>query len=330
MKRIAALLLLVTIAASLAGCGAQSAAETPEPAPSAAPEPTAEPSPEPDEALPETLELSFGVPSAADSPFGLQYYVNRSPELGCAFAYPDFCSAETDGSVVQLSPARFFARIFLYAYPKGAEGSPQAPGELLDPRKWGEEPRDCTVGGRFAALEMDNLKYDTYRRWIVWETDGMIYQLYAACFDDRIDTINETLDAVASSFCPASELSLPDAEGRRLLRSFGSVELYCSGAELSSDGGALELWLMLEIENGSDEELSFITEDLSADGRRLSGVGRCSVPAGGSAVWPVSLPVTAEGEPISELSVVIAALGGDGPIDELALPVVLRFTHPEG
>ena len=102
------------------------------------------------------------------------------------------------------------------------------------------------------------------------------------------------------------------------------------GAEVGVEGGTLELWLMLELENGSGRDAESVTDELYADGERLPGMGRCAVPAGESAVWPVSLPVTADGEAIGELSLVIAAFDGEGQIDELRLPVELSFTRPEG
>ena len=187
-RRLCALLLCALL---LSGCGAAPLSQSPAPAvesamPSA-PAESPEAAPASDvtvtEDLPDALRFSVSLPALPDSPYDLERCFSGADEHDCAFCYPDFCEQWVEDGVIRLSPRRFFGRIFLSSVRRDAPDAPQTLLSLLDTAKWGASANEMTVGSGHDGLRMSHLKYDTYRRWIVWEAGDRYYTLYAACFD---------------------------------------------------------------------------------------------------------------------------------------------------
>ena len=285
-RKIALLLLLALLLSLLSACAGEVPGEDASPDESAPVEQTPAPSPTP-APVPETLELGFSLPSAPEEEGTSSYYSPES-EYDCAFLYPDYCELWTEGGTVRLNPGWFFARIILTPTRKDAEDAPGALLELFDPGKWSSVPSEITVGEGFDGLRMSYTKYDTYRRWIAWETEDFYYLLYGVCFDRYEDTLNEILDVVTSSYRPCGNL-LVSAPESGTLHSGREVELLAS-----SPAG----------EDGSFE-------------------ARCALGGGESLDWPLA-PVCTGGRGEYALSLLARAAGAESPLAELPIRITLE------
>ena len=284
-KRLNALLLCLLLL--LSACGQGAAESVPELTPEAAPQsadavneesaPAETPVP-----VPEKLALSYKLPEADDS---LPRCFSGADEQDCAFSYPDNCDEWVEEGVIRLSPRNYFARVFLSSVEKDGEDAPEDLLALLDTAKWNSTANEMTVGGRYGGLRMSNWKYDTYRRWIVWETDARYYTLYASCFDRYADRTNAILDAIASSFVAGDELVSASAERGALLRYADGVRLCYSDASIgTTEEDAPALVLELEAENSGAESVTLMAADAILE-----------LKSGESALWPITVLLT-EGE----------------------------------
>ncbi len=324
MKKQLALLLLVLLLPCLAACDLPtpptaelSPAPTEEGLP---PDPTPEPTPEPTrEPFPDALRLSVTLPAASEDGRGLYY--SSKEEYDCCFSYPDSCSLWTEDGTIRLSPSRFFARVILTPIAKASGDAPSTLVELFEPAKWESVPGEITVAGKWNAMRMSNTKYDTYRRWIAWETDDYFYLIYGVCFDRYEDDLNEILDVVCSSFRPAGEIQLAAPEPGTLLRSEDGVELRYSDASLSLTEGGAQLSVTLAIENGSACEAEFLVSAAP----ELNVESRCAIPAGYRLDWSFILPeLVTDGSGTLELTLFARAVDKETPFAELPIRIDIQ------
>lgn len=318
-KKIALSLLLALLLSLLSACVASGKGES-EALPPPDPEPAAEtpaPSPTP-EPLPGTLELRFALPAASEEE-GTSVYYSAASEYDCCFLYPSYCELWMENGTVRLNPGRFFARIILTPYDKRSADAPKALLELFDPGKWNSVPSEITVGEGFEGLRMSYTKYDTYRRWIAWETEDFYYLLYGVCFDRYEDRLNDILELVSSSCRPCGKLLVSAPEGGALLRSAEGLRLLYTAAEPHAADGGTQLSLTLRAENRSGREVELLAAAPAAD----DGEGfeaRCSLADGEDLDW--TLTPACEGETLA-LTLIARAVGEDSPLAEL--PIEIRF-----
>ena len=323
-KSIAYLLLLALLLPLLCAC-ASPAPAAPAESPEEPIEETPAPSPTP-EPVPEALALGFTLPAAVDEDgdeIGL-YYSPRE-EHNCCFNYPLNCALwEEEDGTIRISPIRWFARIIFTPISRSAEDAPAAMLDLLEPGKWGSVPSEVTVGDGVDALRMSNTKYDTYRRWIVWETEDHFYLLYGVCFDRYEDSLNDILDVVASSFRKADSLSVELPESGTLLRSEDGLRLSYSDASCRIAEEGAELSLTITVENRSDSEAEFIV----TGGTELPFEARCAVPANHRLDWSFALPDAAAlapfGEEGAELTLIARAAGAELPLTTLPIRITIH------
>lgn len=315
-RRLCALLLCALL---LSGCGAaplsQSTAPALESAMPSAPAESPEATPASDvtvtEDLPDALRFSVSLPALPDSPYDLERCFSGADEHDCAFCYPDFCEQWVEDGVIRLSPRRFFGRIFLSSVRRDAPDAPQTLLSLLDTAKWGASANEMTVGSGHNGLRMSHLKYDTYRRWIVWETGDRYYTLYAACFDRYEDTINAVLDTIVASFLTQEELTGCSCAPGALLRQSRGLSLSYDSASLALTDEGFALRLLLRADSASDSPVV-----LSA------GSAVCTISPGESALWPLELPLSGGGE--TTLS--ITARSDDADLADLGLELIIKET----
>ncbi len=327
MKRIlASILLLCLLAALLSGCAGTlpspssppETAETEIPA-EPAPEPTAEPP-----AVPESLELGFTVPEIV-SDEDLNWYFSPEEEFGCGFCYPSYCSVWLEKGALRLSPSWFFARLFFSSVRTDAENAPDELLELLEPGKWGTVPNVGTVGTGWGALRALHLKYDTWRRWVAWETEDRYCLLYGVCFDGREEEVGMIFETIAASFRTGEELLAAAPEGGELLRQSGGVSLYYDGAEL---GGGASPCVLLRLkafnEGGEARELS--VSACTADGETFPFEASLPLSSGEGRIWTLSLPLedAESGALFESLGLWITAKGEDGALFELPVEIELN------
>ena len=332
MKRILSIILLLCLlAALLSGCAESLPSLPPLPGSSAAqtPEPTAEPTPEPTPeppAVPEKLELGFILPSAEESDEELVYYLSPAEEFDCAFVYPSYCALWVEKGAVRLNPSWFFARMFFSSVRKDAEGAPDEMLDMLEPGKWGSVPIEGSAGTGWPSLRAMNLKYDTWREWIAWETPERYYLLYGACFDHygREETLDAIFETIAGSFRTAAELvTAAPAEGA-LLRQSGGLSLYFDGAALGG-GTSPRAELRLKAYNTGQESCSLAVSGYTADGVTFPFEAVLDVAAGEGQLWTLSLPLMPEegGATFESLGFWVSAQGNDGSLFELPVRIEL-------
>lgn len=329
MKRtLSVILLLCLLAALLSGCSGElpslpalpgGAAETPEPVE------TPEPTPEPP-AVPEELELGFLLPSADWSDEELVYYISPAEEFDCAFVYPSYCALWVEKGAVRLNPSWFFARMFFSSVRKDAEGAPDEMLDMLEPGKWGSVPIEGTAGTGWPSLRAMNLKYDTWREWIAWETPERYYLLYGACFDHygREETLDSIFETIADSFRTASELlTAAPAEGE-LLRQSGGLSLYFDGASL---GGEVypRAELRLKAYNTGEQRGTLTVAAYTADGVIFPFEAVLELGPGEGQLWTLSLPLMPEegGAPFERLGFRVGAEGDGEALFELPVRIEL-------
>lgn len=318
-RKIALLLLLALLLSLLSACAGEVPGEDASPDEPAPVEQTPAPSPTP-APVPETLKLGFSLPSAPEEEGTSSYYSPES-EYDCAFLYPDYCELWTEGGTVRLNPGWFFARIILTPTRKDAEDAPGALLELFDPGKWSSVPSEITVGEGFDGLRMSYTKYDTYRRWIAWETEDFYYLLYGVCFDRYEDTLNEILDVVTSSYRPCGNLLVSAPESGTLLRSGDGLRILYTAAEPRAAEGGTQILLTLRIENDSGREVELLAS--SPAGEDGSFEARCALGGGESLDWPLA-PVCTGGRGEYALSLLARAAGAESPLAELPIRITLE------
>ena len=310
MKRSISILLLVCLlAALLAGCASDLPSLPPLPGKeeASAPESTPLPEEEPEESevavveepsapadFTDTLDLVFTLPSASYTADDPAWYFSPEDEFDCGFVYPAYCYLWVENGSVRLDPGWFFARMFFSTVRKDAEEAPDELLDLFEPGKWGTVPAEGTAGTGWPAMRALHLKYDTYRRWVAWETPERYYLLYGSCFDGREEVVGSIFSSIAASFRTSAELlsSAPE-RGTALCRS-GGLELLFDGAELRGETPAFCCDLRLCVKNGSEKACELSAPSLTADGRELALGASCFVEAGEEAVWTISLPLSEE------------------------------------
>lgn len=314
------LLLLAFLLALLSGCagpgrGESESLPTPEPArETPAPTPTAEP-------VPEALELVLSLPGSAEERAESGIFCSAPEEYGCAFLYPDYCSlwTEEDGTI-RLSPSWFFARIILTPISRQSGDAPASLLELFEPGKWNSVPSEIRVGEGFEGLRMSCTKYDTYRRWIAWETEDFDYLLYGVCFDRYEDTLNDILDVITSGFRPGGGLLVSAPEDGAPLRSEAGLRICFAGAEVNAEGGGFGLTLTLSIENRSGREIELlVSSPAPADGEPFEA--RCSLGDSKRMTWPLTLPCEGGAE-APGLTLLARAAGEELPLAELPIRIL--------
>ena len=331
MKRtITLILLLCLLAALLSGCSGAlpslpslPAAETPASEPT--PEPEIEPTPEPFRG-PERLKLGFTLPSVEDSPEDLRFYFSPAAEFDCAFCYPAYCAAWAEKGAVRLSPSWFFARLFFTSVEKENENAPDALLDLLEPGKWGTVPNVGTAGSGWGALRAAHLKYDTWRRWVAWETSERYCLLYGVCFDGREGEVGTIFDIVSESFLTSAELLSSAPESGELLRQDDALSLSFDGAELRGEYPVYTAELRLSVTNEGDAARELYVDSLSLDGTETALDARCRAESGESLLWTLSLPIAAgeDGVLCRALSLRVSACGEDGAaLFELPVDITL-------
>lgn len=322
-KTIAILLLLSLLLAALCGCASPAPAQVAEAQEDPSDE-TPAPAPTP-ESVPEALELGFTLPAATDEDgdeIGLYY----SPQdaYNCSFNYPLSCSLWEEDGTIRVSPDRWFARIILTPVSRRDDMAPASMLDLLEPGKWNSVPSELTVGEGLAALRMSNNKYDTYRRWIVWETEDFFYLLYGVCFDRYEDSLNDILDVIASSFRRGDSLGVEAPESGTLLRSEEGLRLSYSDAGVRIAEEGAQLSLTISVENRSDSEAEFLV----TGGTALPFESRCAVPANHRLDWSFALLDAAEiaafGEAGLELTLYARAAGEELPTTTLPIRITIH------
>ena len=333
MKRILSVLLICCLlAALLSGCAgkpaaapAQESAPTPEITVEETPAVTAEPVPVP---VPERLELGFSLPAADGGDEELSSYYSPAGDFDCAFSYPAYCALWEEENAVRLDPGWFFARMFLYSIPKDASGAPEQLSGLLEPGKWGSVPSEITVGAGYPALWMSNLKYDTYRCWVAWETPERYYLLYGVCFDGMEDIVGAIFTTIADSFHTSADLLASAPENGTLLREDGALYLAFEGAELRSgeDGPCAEV--RIKAVNRGRETCELFVSSVTADGAREVPIdARCALGGEKSLVWTFCVPLVYGEEAVrcTELSFSLFAREAESCEVITELPVVITI-----
>ena len=330
LKKLLSVLLLICLLAALPGC-AGGAAGSPLPG-----EPAEEPEVSPEE-TPEPLtvtgaELDFPLPRMRDGLYDVLPYYAVPEEEDCFFLYPDFCDfRRTEGAEFRLDPVNWFARIFLTVTDRSAPDAPDRLLGLLDPGKWQSAAGRVTVGERYEALRMSVTVYDTYRRWIAWETDSHYYLLYGVCFDRREDDLNAVLQTIADSFWAASDLCAELPEDGMTLAQGGGLSVVCTKALLRPDWNGLQLELCLDAVNSSDGTLTLSVDGLYAGAETLPMSAVCRLGPSEGASWAVNVFVEAaeDGSYPDELSFAIAVRSADASEAYPDLPVRILLTEQE-
>lgn len=279
MKRtVCTLLALCLLAGLLSGCAeelpplppppgketAEPVEQTPAPRSAPAEEPAPAPA-DPEPSFSGALELGYALPAVEDAPSQPPLCLSGPEAHDCAFRYSESCELWVNNEgVIRLEPRRYFARFFLSSVLRGGEDAPQELSDLLDTAKWNAAANEMTVGGKYAALRMSSWKYDTYRRWIVWETPERYYTLYVSCFDVNQKNVNAVLDTITESFRTGSDLVSASARPGETLCRDGAAELRYSGTVFSvfarNGTDVPRLRLLLDAENAAPELTDFRAE----------------------------------------------------------------------
>ena len=332
MKRRLFLLVLLSILVSLlAGCAGELPELPPLPGketPDAAEEPVIEAvaeTPVPTPAAVQELSLSVTLPASGQEGEETVWYFSPAEEFDCAFSYPSYCRVWVEKGALRLDPVWCFARMFFTSVRKDAEGAPEEMTELLQPGKWGVSPAEGTAGSGWSALRMLHLKYDTWRRWIAWETPERYYLLYGSCFDGREDVPGSVFETIAASFLTNEELIHPVPAYGEALYQADSLTLSCAGAQIRSGEEGLFFELRLSAGNSGDEPCAFSVSALEADGNPIPFDEHFSVNGHEGGLWLLPLPLTAEGGDLAEeLSFSVTADAADA---SAALPVSIHITR---
>ena len=226
---------------------------------------------------------------------------------------------------IRLSPSWFFARMFFTGVLRDADSAPDELLDLLETGKWGTYADEGTAGSGWRALRALHLKYDTWRRWIAWETPDRYYLLYGSFFDGREDVPGSVFETIAASFLTNEELIHPVPAYGEALYQTDSLTLSCAGAQIRSGEEGLFFELRLSAGNSGDEPCAFSVSALEADGNTIPFDERFSVNGHEGGLWLLTLPLTAEGGDLAEeLSFSVMADAADA---SAALPVSIHITR---
>ena len=337
MKRILpVLLILCLLAATMSGCAGTLPSLPPLPGKEALDVPQENVAPEDDIVVvtgepvavdvPDTLELLFELP-VAETDEDPAYYFSPEDEFDCAFVYPSYCSIWVEKGSIRLNPGWFFARMFLTSVPRDSENAPDELLDLLETGKWGTYAEDGTAGTGWTALRALHLKYDTWRRWVAWETPERYYLLYGSCFDGREEVVVDIFEMIASSFRTSAELLFSAPEQGMLLRQEDSLILYFDSTELAG-GDAPYITLCLRAVNRGDAARELAVPAYTADGREFSFDVRLNVPAREERIWSLTLPMTPEdgGTPFETIAFTASAFGESSEF-LFELPVVINLVR---
>ena len=338
MKRsLSVLLVLCLLAALLSGCAEQLPPLPPLPgketeAPQAAIEEPEEPAEAevvvtaPPVEVPDALELSFALPTADPRGEELAYYFSPAEEFDCAFAYPSYCTLWMEKGAIRLNPSWFFARMFFTSVLRSDENAPDELLDLLETGKWGSYADEGDAGTGWRALRALNLKYDTWRDWVAWETPERYYLLYGACFDGREQVVVSIFETIAESFRTNAELLVSAPESGTLLRQSDALSLFFDGAVL--DGGSVPcVRLRLRSVNLGEAARELSVSAYTADAQTFPFDAELSVPAGEDWNWEFSLPLISgeSGAPSESIGFFVNARGdGDGLLFELPVRIELN------
>ncbi len=276
--------------------------------------------------VPDTLLLTFALPTADARGEVLAYYVSGGEEFDCAFAYPSYCSVWVEKGAIRFDPGWFFARMFFTSVRRDAENAPDELIDLLEVGKWNTHPGETMAGTGWTALSALNLKYDTWRDWVAWETSERFYLLYGACFDGREVVLGSIFDTIAESFRTGDELLVSAPENGTLLRQSDTLSLFYDGAVL--DGGSAPcVRLKLRAVNRGEAARELSVSAYTADAQTFPLDAELSVPAGEDWNWELSFPLLS-GEadaPFESLGFFVNAReNGDGTLFELPVRIVLN------
>ncbi len=348
MKRsLSLLIILCLLAALLSGCAGAEPSPAPVPEQSPVPEETASPGEsvapesgevvvvtdtppaaetpaEPGEPLPEELALVFALPTA-NSPEELVYYFSPSEEFDCGFAYPSWCASWVEKGAIRLSPSWFFARMFFTSVFRDAETAPDELLDLLETGKWGTYADEGTAGSGWRALRALHLKYDTWRRWVAWETPDRYYLLYGSCFDGREEDLVSVFETVADSFRTGEELLRLAPEQGTLLRQDKTLGLFFDGAELCGGNAPCVLLRLRAVNTGADA-CTLAVSAYTADGQTFPCDAALELPAGEEQVWTLTLPLTSgdDGALFESLGFWVSAQSGADSLFELPVRIELN------
>lgn len=335
MKRILLILLILCLlAAMMSGCAGDLPSLPPLPGKEAPEEPQESAAPEDDIVIvtedpvavdvPDTLELLFELPSA-ESGEEPAYYFSPEAEFDCAFLYPSYCSVWVEKGSIRLNPGWFFARMFLTSVRCDAENAPDELLDLLETGKWGTYAEEGTVGKGWTALRALHLKYDTWRRWVAWETSERYYLLYGSCFDGREDAVIDIFEMIAASFRTNAELLVSAPDQGTLLREDASISLSFDSAELTG-GDAPCIQLCIRAVNRGDSARELVVPVYTAGGREYPFDARLEVPAQEEWNWTLTLPLIPEdgGTPFDNFTFTVNVL--DESAERLIdLPVMIKL-----
>ena len=216
-------------------------------------------------------------------------------------------------SAIRFNPGWFFARMFFTSVLRDDENAPDELLDLLETGKWGSYAEEGTAGTGWRALRALHLKYDTWRRWVAWETPERYYLLYGSCFDGREEVLVSVFETIADSFRTGEELLREaPAPGAPLCRD-GALSLSFEGAELCG-GNAPAARLSLRAVNGGAEACALSVSACTADGQSFPFDAALELPAGEEQVWTLTLPLTPEegGAPFESVVFFVTARGDDG------------------
>ena len=335
MKRIlCALLALCLLAALLSGCAGELPPVPPLPG-TESPSPAQEDEDAGDAAVivesdpvevPEALELGFSLPAADPRGEELAYYFSGAEEFDCAFVYPSYCSSWVEKGAIRFNPSWFFARMFFTSVLRDDENAPDELLDLLETGKWNSYAEEGTVGTGWTALRALHLKYDTWRRWVAWETPERFYLLYGACFDGREEVLDSIFETIAESFRTSGELLVSAPGDGTLLRQSGTLSLFYDGAALGGGSSAF-VEVRLLAANRGEEACSLEVSAYAADGRTFPFEAALDLSPGEEQVWTLRLPILPEegGAPFESLGFwVNARTGGGETLFELPVRIELN------
>ena len=261
--------------------------------------------------VPQTLQLLFELPVAAPGEDSA-YYFSPKEDFDCAFVYPSYCSVWVEKGSIRLNPGWFFARMFFTSVLRDGENAPDELPDLLETGKWGTYAEEGTAGTGWTALRALHLKYDTWRRWVAWETPERFYLLYGSCFDGREEAVINIFEMIAASFHTSEELLVHAPEQDALLRQDDALSLFFDGAELGG-GDSPSVRVSLRAVNRSNDARELVAPVYTADGREFPFDVHLNVPANEEWNWTLTLPLIPEegGAPFENIAFVVGAYGED-------------------
>ncbi|MBR3294206.1 MAG: hypothetical protein IKI69_07310 [Oscillospiraceae bacterium] len=322
-KTLVITLLCLLVAGGLGACAAFSP-PTQTPAPTETPTPTETPAPT-------ETPVADGLvpaeePAAGSLRLELQKSLTETAENG-AFAIfgesfdgvlvcPEGCRFWEQDGKLHFEPEDYFARIMISGLRKDAPDAPRRLEDMLDTEKWRATADSTVVGDGRRAFCMRHLKYDTYRYWLVWETETHYVMLYGACFDYHIDDLCALMDTVAASFRSTEEFVRADCAPDDLLLTLDGATLRYDGVSLEGSGEMLMLTLCFCMENPGDREKKLI-----AEGDCAPGSEKFVLPTDASGLWSVRVPLIVEGKRQQTLSLALRSADGEGE----SLPVAIEW-----